>query len=156
MISRQQRDVNRSPDPVLKITAIASSRACDRLETFSPTIVRKFVRYCERLRRPYERCARLTRDFHVGEHCCRYLCRSSRNIACRALSSQPIWPRRRCAPDRRTLGDIARISASQLQALWQERRVKGLWRTEKLQLERDLIKLSGKPARARSRKNPHA
>ena len=35
MISRQQRDVNRSPDPVLKITAVASARllACEARET---------------------------------------------------------------------------------------------------------------------------
>ena len=37
MISWQQRDVNRSPDPVLKITAVASSGACGRPGAFSPT-----------------------------------------------------------------------------------------------------------------------
>ena len=36
VISRQQRDVNRSPDPVLKITAIASLNTFDSPGTFSP------------------------------------------------------------------------------------------------------------------------
>ena len=36
VIPRQRRDVNRSPDPVLKITAVASSGACDRSKTIRP------------------------------------------------------------------------------------------------------------------------